>query len=373
MMFAVANIVTVFLGCRKDNTISNSSSPSPRVISPDKIFPKHFGMPKLPADNPFTEEGVYLGRMLFYDPMLSLDSTISCNSCHRQENAFADPRKVSIGINGLKTTRNASPLFNLAYNNVFFWDGRQLTLRDLFFEPIQAHNEMALPLAQLEIRLRRNPKYIHQFRKAFGTEPTLNNAAKAMEQFLLQLVSKDSKFDLLFVNNRNFDAAGFTQDEKEGFFIFNAVANFDGPRPNNGAECFHCHGGVLAQQNNIQQGALSNNGLDSVIKDAGRGAITGKSYDIGLFKAPSLRNILYSGAFMHDGRFSTIDEVIQHYNTQIKFNSPNLSGNINHHKDANGNFKQLNLNATQVAQLKAFLLTMQDETFINNPAYKNPF
>src|SRR5574343_554402 len=198
-MFLYATIVFVTISCREEEDPSkNKNVYKPTAVSPTDIFPTDFGMPSLPSDNPFTVEGIYLGRMLFYDPVLSIDSSISCSSCHFQEYAFADPRKLSTGVFGLKTGRNAPSLFNMAYSRKFFWDARVNTLRDLVFEPIQAHNEMAMTLPLLETRLRRNQKYIDYFNKAFNSEPNLLDMSKAMEQFLLSIVSKDSRFNQFF-------------------------------------------------------------------------------------------------------------------------------------------------------------------------------
>ena len=170
----------------------------PTLIDPTDIFPAEFGLPVLPKDNPFTEEGVLLGRMLFYDPLLSIDSSISCASCHRQEYAFTEPLDNSVGFRGLRNMRNSMPLFNLAYHHSYFWDSRAKTLRDLVFEPIQAHNEMAMTLPTLRERLKRNKRYIDYFKKAFNSEPNLHDMSLAMEQFLLSIVSKDSRFNQFF-------------------------------------------------------------------------------------------------------------------------------------------------------------------------------
>lgn len=196
-------LVLVFSACRKDpkDPLTNQGGTKyvPKVIDPTTIFPvSKFGLPNLPSDNPFTEEGIYLGRMLFYDPILSFDSTVSCGSCHRQENAFADPVKYSNGIYGLKTGRNSSSLINLAYSKKFFWDARQTTLRGQVFEPIQAHNEMAMTLPLLSKRLAKAKRYIEYFDKAFGAEPNVFDMSKAMEQFLLSIVSQNSVFNDFF-------------------------------------------------------------------------------------------------------------------------------------------------------------------------------
>lgn len=366
ILLIIASAV-LFNACRKDPSLPEEKAPySVTYINPKSIFPDKYGMPALPADNPLTEEGVYLGRMLFYDPVLSIDSSISCSSCHSQQHAFADTKPYSTGVFGLTTNRNAQPLFNLAYSRVFFWDGRQKTLRELVLEPIQAHNEMAMTLPYLRKRLSAIPRYRDAFRKAFNSEPDVFNMTLAMEQFLLTIVSKDSRFTQMWPGNFNI----LTQEEKTGLQLFNGLVVEDPVTGalKGGADCFHCHGSVFVQANNPNFGGIANNGLDAVITDKGFGGISGKSADIGTFKTPSLLNISLTAPYMHDGRFATLDEVIDHYSDHIKFTSPNLNPQIKVHGP-----KQRLLDPQQKAALKAFLLTMTDTVFIKNPAYKNPF
>lgn len=365
----IGMLVVGFTACRKDPDDPLYKNPpvyTPTAVEAATIFPVgKFGMPVLPADNPFTEEGIYLGRMLFYDPVLSYDSSISCGSCHRQEYAFSEPKRYSTGINGLFAARNSSALFNLAYSRKFFWDARQNTLRELVFEPIQAHNEMAMTLPLLEKRLARNARYIDYFNKAFGSKPNVFDMAKALEQFLLTLVSKDSRFNGFFPGKFSL----LNDSEKRGALLFNGLVDFDVVTGlTTGADCFHCHGGGLAQQNNPDMGGIANNGLDGNFADKGYGAITGNPADRGLFKTPSLLNVALTAPYMHDGRFATLDEVIDHYSDNVNYLSPTISPMM----AAHGN-KQLKLTTQQKADLKAFLLTMTDSTLISNPAYGNPF
>lgn len=362
-------LVLGLAACQKDPNDPSHKTPSvytPTPVDPTTIFPVgKFGMPPLPSDNPFTQEGIYLGRMLFYDPILSYDSSISCGSCHKQEYAFAEPKKYSTGIFGLQTGRNSSSLYNLAYSRKFFWDARQSTLREQVFEPIQAHNEMAMTLPLLAKRLARTDRYVEYFDKAFGSEPNVFDMSKALEQFLLTLVSKDSRFNGFFPGKFSL----LSDNEKRGALLFNGLVDFDMVTGlATGTDCFHCHGGALAQQNNPDMGGIANNGLDGNFTDKGYGAITGNPADRGLFKTPSLLNIAVTGPYMHDGRFATLDEVIDHYSDNVNYLSPTISPMM----AAHGN-KQLKLTAQQKADLKAFLLTMTDSAFLTNPAYSNPF
>ncbi len=334
-------------------------------VDPASIFDKRLGpIPILPADNPFTEEGISLGRMLFYDPILSIDSTISCGSCHKQEYAFADgPVALSRGVFGLVTHRNTPPIFNLAYNKKFFWDARQNTLRELVFEPIQAHNEMAMTLPMLDRRLRRSPMYKDAFLKAFNAEPNVFDMSLAMEQFLLSIVSYRSRFNEFFPGK----FSKLTPEEGQGALLFNALVDFDLDGNVTGADCFHCHGDNKAQIQDPTFGGIANNGLDLVFTDKGYGGITGRAQDMGTFKTPSLLNIQVTGPYMHDGRFKTLDEVIDHYSEGVKFSSPNLNPMMSHEG------KHLNLKPAQKAALKAFMLSMTDTAFLNDPRYSNPF
>ncbi len=354
------------IACRKQDPLEQLRGFAPHYVNPSEIFPTRFGMPDLPKDNPFTEEGIYLGRMLFYDPILSIDSSIACASCHQQKFAFSDPVAKSTGVFGLKTARNSSALFNLAYSQRFFWDGRQKTVRDQLFEPIQAHSEMGMTLPLLRDRLLRSERYRSWFKKSFNESPDLILMAKALEQFLLQIVSKDSKFDEMWPTNFSV----FTPQQDSGFRIFNFGVDFSQP-PIRGADCFHCHSGILAQNNNLSAGGIVNNGLDAVLTDLGLGAITGKSTDQGKFKTPSLRNLEFTGPYMHDGRFATLEEVIDHYSDNIHFNSPNIFPGIVH--DKNGVPTHMNLTATQKTALIAFLKTMSDTVLLSNPKYSDPF
>lgn len=368
LRFSILVSLFVFVSsCTKENgkTQDGDAIYKPNLVDPADIFPAEFGMPVLPADNPFTQEGILLGRMLFYDPILSIDSSISCASCHRQENAFAEPLDRSVGFRGLRTPRNAMALFNMAYHHGFFWDARVKTLRELVFEPIQAHNEMAMTLPTLRERLKRNKMYVEYFKKAFNKEPNLYDMSLAMEQFLLSIVSKDSRFNQFFPGD-NFDV--LNSSELRGAFIYNGLVDFDANGFTKGADCFHCHGGELAQQLNPSMGGIASNGLDAAPKDLGFGGITNKTSDMGTFKAPSLLNIAVTAPYMHDGRFNTLEEVIDHYSEGVHYENPSIHPQMAAHGGI-----QLNLSANQKADLIAYLKSMTDSTFLKNPAYSNPF
>ena len=306
-----------------------------------------FPIPNLPRDNPLIKERVELGRNLFHEPLLSRDNTISCASCHQSDHAFADPRRYSTGVEGRTGARNAMPLFNLAWKSSFFWDGRAPSLRAQALLPIQDHLEMDEPLTNLVGKLKGN--YPALFTGAFGSpEITAEKLGLALEQFLLTLVSFDSKFDRCMKGE-----AQFTQQERRGFQLF--MTENDPRRGQFGADCFHCHGGPL-----LQSQTFANNGLDEVFRDSGREKVTGNAADRGKFAIPSLRNVALTAPYMHDGRFKTLEEVVEHYSTGVK-RSPTLDPNLAKHP-----VEGIRLSAEDKAALVAFLKTLTDERFLSN-------
>lgn len=347
----------VFMGLFLNACSKNKSdfNPTPYVLK----IPSHFPEMPIPSDNPMTREGVFLGRMLFYETSLSLDYSISCGSCHAPTNAFSDPNKLSTGVNGQKGTRNSMALVNLGWQKFFFWDGRAKTLEEQILEPVRNPVEMHMEWKNVVKRLQVKSEYRYQFYKAFGV-PFVDSllAAKALAQFLRTMISGESKFDVMykFANNIPLTA--------EELVVKNAVtpqewAGYSSFQDMNGADCFHCHNGPLMQ---VQK--FSNNGLDAVFTDLGRGAITKNAADNGKFKVPTLRNIGMTAPYMHDGRFETLDEVIEHYSTGI-VHSPTIDPLIEFASQGG-----VQLDSDQKANLKAFLLTLTDERFINNPDFK---
>lgn len=309
--------------------------------------------PHIPEDNKLTEEGISLGRKLFYDPILSGDGTQACADCHLAENSFTDPRQFSVGIDGSIGTRNAMPLFNLAWNlnEKFFWDGRSLTLEDQALDPVTNPIEMNNTWPNAVASLQADPQYPSLFQDAFGTSTINENlVTKALAQFERTLVSANSRFDK-FSNG----TGTLTPSEQNGLAIF-----MDEER----GDCFHCHGNPnspLWTDNDFH-----NNGLDASFSDIGLGEFTGDPSDNGKFKSPSLRNLAFSAPYMHDGRFETLDEVINHYSEGL-VDSPTIDPLMK--TVANGG---VHLTENDKADLKAFLLSLSDESFINNPDYQDP-
>ncbi|MFT5110115.1 MAG: cytochrome c peroxidase, partial [Pseudoalteromonas tetraodonis] len=267
---------------------SPPTKPAPRPKyppkSPDELyrfsFDPKFSFPNLPSDNPMTIAGVELGKKLFNDARLSLYNTVSCAACHQSESGLSDPRRFSIGVHGKPGLRNAMPLFNLAWKDTFFWDGRAPTLREQVLHPIQDPLEMNQSLGATISKLRAHADYPALFEEAFGV-PGIDSErlSLALEQFLLSLTSYKSKFDLAMRGKGQLD-----EQEQRGFQLF--FTEYE-PRANQfGADCFHCHGGALFTNH-----GFANNGLDERFDDLGRGAITKQDFDEGKFSVPSLRNV----------------------------------------------------------------------------------
>jgi len=316
--------------------------------------------PKIPEDNVLTKEGVALGRMLFYEKALSKDGSMACASCHKQENAFTDTNKFSIGVEGLPGKRQAMAIFNMAWNdNAFFWDGRAKLLRDQALMPIQDHLEMNETLENVVQKLNDKPEYINAFNKAFDSEEISSlKISLALEQFMNSIVSINSKYDKFLKNE-----VSLTDSEERGRKLFFEDYNKFFPDVS-GADCAHCHSGF-----NFENDRYMNNGLDQLSNqsDIGFEAVTEQPKDKAKFKVTSLRNIEVTQPFMHDGRFSTLEEVIDHYNASIQ-NSPSVNPAILDTKE-----KGLFLDEAKKKDLIAFLKTLTDDDLFNNAEYSDPF
>ena len=319
-----------------------------------------FPVPELPRDNPFTEERVELGEKLFHETALSKDGSLSCASCHKEKAAFSDPRQFSVGVREQLGTRNAMPLFNLAWKRSFFWDGRAPSVRAQALVPIQDPTEMDESLTNVATKLAAQARtaavppaadYPALFARAFGSpEITSEKIGLALEAFVLTLTSYDSKFD-----RARKGEAQFTADEQRGFQLF--ATEYDPRREQFGADCFHCHGGPL-----FQSQSFANNGLDADFRDPGRAKVTGRELDRGKFAVPSLRNVALTAPYMHDGRFATLEEVVEHYSTGVK-RSATLDPNLAKHPDGG-----VPLSAGDKRALAAFLRTLTDEKYLGQPA-----
>jgi len=307
--------------------------------------PPGFPQPALPSDNPLTVEGVALGRRLFTDRRLSTGGGQSCASCHAPDHAFSDSVALSLGVAGKPGKRNGMPLFNLAWSPAYTWDGGKPRVRDQALSAMTGPLEMNANLPTVVAALSRDPDVRTRFEAAFGTdEVTAVRIGLALEQYLLTIVSADSRFDRAARGQ-----AVLTPEERRGFRLF--VTEYDPARGRRGADCFHCHGGALFSDYEYRS-----NGLEMRSADPGRGGVTGQSYDAGRFKTPSLRNVALTAPYMHDGRFATLDDVVAHYDHGVR-RGPNLDPNLAKHP-AEG----MHLGATDQKALVAFLRTLTDES-----------
>jgi cytochrome c peroxidase len=372
----------VFIACNKngDDTI-----PDPTPVDPvaavlnlpatpfnyaNPSLPAYFNTPQMlnqdntQASNPITNDAATLGRVLFYDKSLSINNTIACASCHKQANGFSDPVVKSVGFNGGLTGRNSMSLINAKYffGERFFWDQRANILEDQILMPIQDLVEMGMTLPLLETKLKGLAYYPPLFKKAFGdTVINRDRIARSVAQFIRSIVSYQSKYDVgrsAFPGNPgpvpNVVFSNFTAQENRGKEIF--LSPIGGCAPCHGSEAFTA-------------GGAQNNGLDLTTIDRGFGAVQNNPALDASFKVTSLRNVELTAPYMHDGRFTTLEQVVEHYSSGVK-NHPNLSPQL---RLPNGQPRLANLSAQDKAALVAFLKTLTDVTINTEVKYSNPF
>ncbi|WP_196886230.1 cytochrome-c peroxidase [Aureivirga sp. CE67] len=355
-IFTILGITLLLFSCSKDDEGSRNDS------NGNKYNLEYTGLPKpnIAEDNKLTKNGVELGRRLFYEKTLSEDNSMSCASCHVQKDAFSDIRRFSEGVKGLPGKRQAMAVFNMAWNdNKFFWDGRANLLRDQSLLPIQDHLEMNETLDNVILKLKANADYVERFQDVFEDgEINSFNISLALEQFMNSIVSNNSKYDKFLQNKANLSAS----EERGRVLYFRA---YDPLKPNQAfGNCIDCHGGA-----NFENDSYMNNGLDTdeEMTDLGRGAVTERAVDRGTFKIPSLRNIELTPPYMHDGRFETLEEVIDHYNSGVK-----LSTTLNPTMLSLAN-EGSKMNEQDKKDLIAFLKTLTDYDLVTNPKYSDPF
>lgn len=378
--FLVVVLVLLLIACRKDpgiivdlppvvDTVDLNGNPVPYLPSlPDTLYDyEHIDYPSHMTNDPIlnltngfnngdyiTNEGATLGRVLFYDKNLSANNTISCSSCHHQEKAFSDGMTFSAGFEGGLTGRNSMAISNVNYNRRFFWDTRATFIEDQALMPIQHPIEMGMNLPDLEIKLALLSYYPALFNAAFGsTEITSEKVALALGMFMKSMRSFRSKYDQGVENN----FADFSADEYAGKEMF-----FSGD-----FKCNNCH---ISQ--NFGGTERHNNGLDAVYTDWGYANVTGDSSDIGRFKNPSLRNVELTAPYMHDGRFATLEEVIDFYSNGVQPH-PNLDDRITSDMTTGGTPIHFNFTPEEKTALIAFLKTLTDYAYIADPKYSNPF
>ncbi|MGB3801654.1 MAG: cytochrome c peroxidase [Lewinella sp.] len=359
-------LLLLALGCQEDPTgtdpveeglITGPSNPSPYILE----VPDYFPSPVIDPDNPMSEEGVALGRELFYDASIfSTDGNMSCATCHKQELAFTDGFGRAIGVRGEPGPRSAMSLVNLAFNpNGFNWDGSEQKLWEQAIHPVENMLELDNDWQEVIRKLRDHEDYPARFRAAFGIdnveEIDQELTVKALAQFERTIISGNSKFDRVVYQNSDF----FTEEEQLGadslFFVENVPVGALHPG------CGHCHNAPQFGDNKFH-----NNGITDVetiydFVDKGRGDITANPFDNGKFRTPTLRNIALTAPYMHDGRFATLEEVIDDYAAGghgVENEDPNITG--------------FPMSERQKVALVAFLHTLTDESLLDNPEYAAP-
>ena len=380
-MWNLVSLIVFFLAPQQgDLPVPTLPVEAYKYAEADIVLPDHFtsrdrrgGVARAdntPRDNPITNAGAALGRVLFYDVRLSANNTTSCASCHIQQYGFSDPEQFSKGFDGGRTARHSMGLANARYYGPerFFWDERAATLEDQVLMLIQDPVEMGMTLDVLEVKLAETEFYAPLFEDAFGSsQVTQDRISRGLAQFVRSMVSYQSKYDRAFQGSRPSFESVFTAEEELGRRLFG-----DGGGRGRGGRCRggdgrgrggRNRGCVRCHESAAQIGDRArNNGLDRTTDDdpgAGRGR----------FKTPSLRNIAVTAPYMHDGRFETLREVIEHYNSGVQ-----PSRSLDRSLTGRGQGpRRLNLDDREIDALVAFLNTLTDQTFLTDPKFSNPF
>ena len=337
LLLLILFVSVLVYSCKKDSMTIESADENIQLVIPDGWTTPPYNF----STNNLTNAGFILGRTLFYEKKLSADNSIACASCHQQQFAFSNQtHSVSAGVNGILGTRNAPALSNLVWQTNFMWNGGVNHIEVVPLSPITNHFEMNETLSNVINKLQNDLEYPALFEKAFGiTTVTSQLMLKAMAQFTGMLVSSNSKYDLYSRGETT-----LTESETNGLNLFSQ-------------KCSSCHPAPLFT--NLE---YMNFGLDSIFTDAGRAGITGLAADFGLFKVPSLRNVALSYPYMHDGRFATLVDVLEHYSRGI-VHSSTLSSELNSVTPLSHSEKQ---------DIISFLYTLTDNTFITDDLFKNP-
>ena len=295
-------------------------------------IPKGFPNLQIPEDNKLTNERIHLGKKLFFDNILSRDSSISCASCHKPDHAFTDGLKKAVGIKNRSVTRNTPTLTNIAYNKNFLRDGVNPTLEAQALVPIHEKNEFDFHILLAAERLKKKPSYVQLFEKAYGGIPTPKLITKAIASYERTLISGNSRYDqYIYQNKKN----ALSSSEKKGLKLFNKLY------------CVSCHSGF-----NFSNGEIVNNGLYEKYEDVGKMRVSLKEIDNGCFKVPTLRNIALTAPYMHDGSIQTLEEVIDHY----------MQGG-NSHPNKHPFIKPFSLDNSDRKNLVLFLKSLTDSSF----------
>lgn len=332
-------LLATFFSCRKEEQQPVQQDANGYYLQ----VPAGFPQPNIPKDNLLTNSRIALGRRLFYDPVLSRDSTRSCGSCHFANLAFSDSTAVSFGIEGRPGTRNAPTLANVVYQKKLLREASVPTLEMQILVPIQEHNEFDFNILEIAARLNRMPEYVALAREAYGRDPDAFVITRSIAAFERTLLSGNSPFDQWFFQSKN---TAMTAAAKRGYDLFQSER----------LSCSKCHEGFLFTNQQV-----ANNGLYEVYPDSGRMRLTGLESDRAMFKIPSLRNVAVTAPYMHDGSLPTLESVIGYYDSGGQAH-PNKSPLVH----------PLGLTVGEKADLIAFLNSLTDHEFLNNPAYRAP-
>ncbi len=300
------------------------------------FIPKGFPTPFIPEDNQLSDSRVALGKKLFFDNMMSRDSSLSCASCHQPQFAFSDGRQKSVGIKGRQVSRNAPTLTNVAYQPYFLLDGLNPSLETQVKIPIHEHNEFDFHILLIAERMKQDSLYVSLSKDAYNSEPSPQVIAYAIACYERTLISGNSPYDQYFYQGNK---TALNDSEIRGMNLF-----FDD------LYCASCHGGF-----NFSDSRLTNNGLYTNYTDQGRARLTKKTEDQAIFKTPTLRNIGFSAPYMHDGSFESLEQVIDHYSSGAKghFNQDPL-------------IQPFDISQDQKQDLIAFLIALNDSSFVSN-------
>ncbi len=347
--------ISIFLSSCKKDLIDIPYNPTPYEVNAEET--ENLGILPIPKTNELTEEGIRLGQHIFFDPVLSSTGTMSCSSCHLPELAFTDGKALSVGVQGEQTSRSSMTLVNAAYyTQGLFWDGRSEKLEDQALLPVEDDIELDHSWEEVVEDLKSHPEYPTMFRKAFGIEDseeiTKELTARALGQFQRIILSGNSKYD-----RWKKDIGVLTDEELLGFETF-----FDVNPLLKDGECGHCHNEPLFTSNQYFDNGLQEANTIDDYGDIGRAVVTNKESDYGKMRAPSLRNIALTAPYMHDGRFETLEEVVEHYNSG-GHPTPNRDPLVH----------ELNLTEDQKVGLVAFMKTLTDTSYLENPFLENPF
>jgi cytochrome c peroxidase len=367
----------LIVACSKEKNVGDMKLNVLEPVLPDQPYdyaniqtPAYIQQEWRPIDN----KKAALGRVLFYDKMLSINNSIACASCHIQQLAFSDGKKFSGGVTSTKTPRNSLAIMNAGRENGYFWDLRENDLQTMVLKPIQNHIEMGFDKMEYVVaNIQQTPYYKPLFADAFGTTTvTAENIGEALMQFLVSMKSHTSKYDI----GRQSNFSNFSAQELLGMELMTQKLY-----------CKNCH---MEPDFKSTWQTAANIGLDLDYNDGGVGDLqpllgdrlpnNSPNGNDGVFKIPSLRNIELTAPYMHDGRFKTLEEVVEHYNSGVQ-NHPNLDWNLKFAFDektgqqtgSNDTPLRLNLNAGEKAALVAFLKTLTDYNYTNNVIYSNPF